>query len=375
MNKFKNKFNLNLRTLRIFDNVYYWFIAPLVVLLVALICGTIYSTNGNQYDGFANVGIDFKAGTVLTVELDAKYVDDYDNSLDIISDMLENNGISDIGSAQRSGTNAIIIRYTNSVNGADYSGSEHTEQMISVNQKICNDIIAEFQSRYPGITISADAEMTNAAASSELIRKAFLSIGIAMLLMLVYVVIRFDLYSGIAAICGQLHDIIIMLSLVIVFRIQINSSLIAGIITIVAYAINNTIVVFDRVREKVGKNRDYRKIDPRLIVNESVTESLKRTIFTSVTTLITITTLASFGVQSLTEFALPIIFGIIAGFYSSTFLSPSIWGLLMRADINNKRKKQRGGMTYATETSSGSGKVAAGRSGSGSKNTKKRKKR
>ncbi len=331
---------LNLRNIKVFENAFYWFVLPLVIVFIAMVCGTTYAIS-SKYDGFASIGIDFKAGTLLTVELDEKYVTDFDKNADIIEKIVEDNGAI-VSVRQTSGTTAIIVRYANSIKGVDYSTAEMSEQMATLNQSICEQIELKFTEMYDGINVSADTEMTSADASKLLIDKAFLSVGIAMLLMLLYVIFRFDFYSGIATICAQFHDIIIMLAFVVIFRIQINSTLIAGIITIVAYAINNTIVVFDRVRENAVPYKNKNKaLDPRDIVNGAVSYSIKRSIFTSSTTFITIAILACFGVSTLTDFALPIMFGIVAGFYSSTFLAPSIWGLMIQAKNKRVRKAKK----------------------------------
>ncbi len=337
------KLDLN-KKLPIFKNAYYWFICPLAIIFIALVCGTVYSQSGNKYDGFANVGIDFKGGTVLTVEFDGVDVqgENRAKTIEMITEVVEANGAT-VSTDQNSGTNALVVRYPNSINGEDYNEASKTEAMIAVNNKIIAETEAKLKEAYPNAkSITAAAESINATASSDLIKKALLSVGIAMLIMLIYTIIRFDFFSGIAAFVMQINDIVIMLSLVIIFRIQINSSLIAGLITIVAYSINNTIVIFDRVRENMApyKHKDKSKVNIGDIVDTSVTQSLTRALFTSFTTLITITVLACWGIKSITEFALPIIFGILSGLYSSLFLAPSLWGLMMTAKQKNGDKSK-----------------------------------
>lgn len=343
-----SKIRLSLQKLPVSKNTYYWFILPAVIIFIALVCGSVYTGN-NQYDGFANVGIDFKGGTVLTVEMEGAEMlgANRKENLALITEVVEQNGAI-VSSDQDSGSNTLIVRYPNSIEvdgiRSDYNSDERTEEMIAINRKIAEDVVNAFKAKYgDSVVIKANPEMINATASENLIQKALLSVGIAMLLMLIYIAFRFDFFSGLAALCAQLHDIIIMLSLVIIFRIQINSSLIAGIITIVAYSINNTIVIFDRVRENMApyKHKDKSKLDFGYIIDTSVTESITRALFTSFTTLITIVVLAAWGVQSLTDFALPIIFGILAGLYSSIFLAPSIWGLMMNARRNKQRKARK----------------------------------
>ena len=331
-----------LTNIKIFRNAYYWFILPIAIIFIALVCGTVYSTEGNKYDGFANIGIDFKGGTVLTVQMDGADVQGANRNdvYNTIKEVVEKNGAV-ISTDQNSGDNAIVVRYPNSINGVDYNQSSKTEEMIGINNTIIDEVETALKAKYPNATsVIANDEMINATASDQLINKALLSVGIAMVLMLIYIAIRFDFFSGIAALCASFTDIIVMLALVIIFRIQINSSLIAGLITVVAYSINNTIVVFDRVREHKKEVKDGRyHID--LLVDQSVTECFVRTFLSSFTTLITITILACWGIKSLTDFALPIIFGIMSGLYSSLFLAPSIWGLLMNVKLGKNKKARK----------------------------------
>ena len=339
----KNNIKLpKLTNIKIFRNAYYWFILPIAIIFIALVCGTVYSTEGNQYDGFANIGIDFKGGTVLTVQMDGADIQgaNRDSVYATIKEVVEKNGAV-ISTDQNSGDNAIVVRYPNSINGVDYNQSSKTEEMISINNTIIDEVEDALKAKYPNATaVIANAEMINATASDQLINKALLSVGIAMVLMLIYIAIRFDFFSGIAALCASLTDIIVMLALVIIFRIQINSSLIAGLITVVAYSINNTIVIFDRVREHKKEVKDGR-FNVENLVDQSVTECFVRTFLSSFTTLITITILACWGIKSLTDFALPIIFGIMSGLYSSLFLAPSIWGLLMNVKLGKNKKARK----------------------------------
>ena len=337
-----------LNQLKVFQNAYYWFILPIAIIFIALVCGSVYSSSNNQYDGFANIGIDFKGGTVLTVEVNGADIQgaNREDSINLIKEVVENHG-AEVSTDQNSGTNAIVVRYPNSILNketgirADYNVESKTEEMIAINNKIEEEVVLAFKAKYPDATVKAGAEMINATASKDLINKALLAVGVAMILMLIYTAIRFDFFSGIAALCTQLNDIIVMLALVIIFRIQINSSLIAGLITIVAYSINNTILIFDRIREhrkEIGPNG---RIDVTSLVNQSVSECLVRAFLSSFTTLLTITILASWGIKSLTDFSLPIIFGVASGLYSSLLVAPSIWGLMMNARIKSQKKAKK----------------------------------
>ena len=180
----------------------------------------------------------------------------------------------------------------------------------------------------------------SAIAGRDLLGNAVKALLIAFACMLIYIAIRFDVFSGLAALFGLIHDVLIMCSFMVFFRafFQVNSSFIAAVLTIVGYSINNTIIIFDRIRETAKKPGYTQK--PRVeIVEESVANTLSRTINTSLTTLITLVALYVFGVDSIREFAFPLIVGMLAGTYSSVLLSGQVWAMWM--EKRNARKAQK----------------------------------
>lgn len=352
-NKFKRLPNLQNKEFKIYQNIQYWFIVPIAIVLIAAIAATFYAVS-KKYYGFVDVGIDFKGGTVLTVEMTGADMigNNRKTNLEIIKKVVSENG-AQVVADQNSGTHALIVRYPNTIkiNGIqeDYNKLDKTEKMIEINKNIEKEVVSSLKDKYgASISAKATAETINATASADLIKKAAISVGVAMILMLIYMAFRFDFFSGLSALITQFNDIIVMLSLVVIFRIQINSTLIAALITIVSYSINNTIVMFDRVRDNVKLSKvSTGRVDVQDIVNVSVKQSYKRALFTSITTLTTISILAMVGIRSLTDFALPIIFGILSGLYSSLFLAPSLWGVMMNAKLKKgeidryKKKKNR----------------------------------
>ena len=193
----------------------------------------------------------------------------------------------------------------------------------------------EIKAEYPDVVSIGDVSYVGPVAGATLVRNAVVSVLLASLLMLIYIAIRFDLNSGLSAVFGLIHDVLIMLSFMVIFRsvIQMNSSFIAAALTIVGYSINNTIVIFDRIRENAKKMPTTPKEE---VTNISIRESLGRTICTTVTTLITIVALCILGVASIREFALPIIVGILSGVYSANMINGYIW-----AWLEEKRKARK----------------------------------
>ncbi len=214
-----------------------------------------------------------------------------------------------------------------------------------VSESFVADVIeaATIDDRYSGQARKSDS--VSATVSGELLTDALLAISLAIVLMLVYIAFRFEVSSGLSAIVALLHDIIIMFSFMAIFHIEISSTFIAALITILGYSINNTIIVFDRIREN-SKSLYYKNSTATFIANQSIRETLMRSINTSITTLITIAMVAIIGVPSIRVFALPIIAGLLAGTFSSIFISPSIWAMWKdrkrKLPKSDKEKKTEG---------------------------------
>lgn len=178
--------------------------------------------------------------------------------------------------------------------------------------------------------LSFESEGSDSTVSGEVTAAAFWTVLLAAVCMLGYIWYRFELHSGIAAIAGLLHDIIVTVTVMSLFQIQLNATFIAALLTIVGYVINNTIIIFDRIRENSKKITDMSNYD---IARLSVKQSIRRTLFASVTTLLTVGMLFILGVTSVKNFTLPIIVGILSSMYTSTLFSPLVWSLLKdRAD-------------------------------------------
>ena len=256
-----------------------------------------------------NVGIDFSGGMSMQYTM-GEAVTQSD-----IEGVLNGIGLKDYAvSVQGTGKDSINIR----IKALDEDGVQGVQASIT----------EALQAKYPNAAIYGDVNYVGPVAGATLLRNAFLSVLIAALCMLIYIAIRFDFNSGAAAVLGLVHDVLIMLSFMVILRsfVQMNSSFIAAMLTIVGYSINNTIIIFDRIRENARKMPSS---TPRVdVVNRSIKECLGRTINTTLTTLVTIVCLYIFGVSSIREFALPIIVGIISGVYSANMINGYVWAFL-----------------------------------------------
>lgn len=256
-----------------------------------------------------NVGIDFSGGMSMQYTM-GEAVTQSD-----IEGVLNGIGLKDYAvSVQGTGKDSINIR----IKAIDEDGVQGVQASIT----------EALQAKYPNAAIYGDVNYVGPVAGATLLRNAFLSVLIAALCMLIYIAIRFDFNSGAAAVLGLVHDVLIMLSFMVILRsfVQMNSSFIAAMLTIVGYSINNTIIIFDRIRENARKMPSS---TPRVdVVNRSIKECLGRTINTTLTTLVTIVCLYIFGVSSIREFALPITVGIISGVYSANMINGYVWAFL-----------------------------------------------
>ena len=199
--------------------------------------------------------------------------------------------------------------------------------MDDVTSQVRSILEEQMTAKYPNFRfISVDH--VSAIAGHDLLSNAIKALLIAFVCMLIYIAIRFSPLSGAAALFALVHDILIMCAVMAFFRhfFQVNSSFIAAILTIVGYSINNTIIIFDRIREN-RKKPGMTQMDMMDVVEVSVSSTLARTINTTLTTLITLVCLYIFGVSSIKAFAFPLIVGMLAGTYSSVLLSGQVWAM------------------------------------------------
>lgn len=189
------------------------------------------------------------------------------------------------------------------------------------------EIIKAFSDKYAIEPKNIAFETIGPTVGKELSTQAIIAVLLAFAGIMVYVSFRFEWKFGLAAIVALVHDTAMMVAAYAVFQIPVNSTFIAALLTIIGYSINDTIVIFDRIRENL-KMEHGRKPDYDKLVNESVTQTLARSINTSITTLLTILALYFFGVPAIKEFAFPMIIGIVSGCYSTIFIASPVWVLL-----------------------------------------------
>ena len=254
-----------------------------------------------------NMGIDFTGGSLLKYEMggdfDVKVVEEALIAAGITESQIAKAGDGEVKTELQIRTKDL--------------GAEADNMRVAFEEKL--------EAAYPDATF-VTIDTVGAVAGKDLISNAVISCLIVFACLLVYIAIRFDLYSGVAALAALLHDILIMVSLMVFTRglYQVNSPFIAAMLTIIGYSINNTIIIFDRIREN-NRLLEYKDGSRQQVVEVSVRQTLNRTINTTITTLITLVVLYILGVSSIREFTFPLIVGMLAGMYSSVLLSGQIW--------------------------------------------------
>lgn len=288
--------------MKIIEKTKIWFTISLTVIIIGM---------GFMMFKGLNYGIDFKGGTVIDVKV-GKDVNKED--VGNIVDKYAKNKYA-LKTVNDGSELEIIIQ--------DGVLTEDT------NNKLLNDIKKEL--KLDDKTINS--ETIGGTIGKELKEKAFLATIIAMIAMLIYIGIRFELSFGLAAIIALIHDVLITVGVYAIFGIPVNTPFIAAILTIVGYSINDTIVVFDRIREN---SKRMRKVELKEIANVSIQQTMSRSINTVLTTLFTITAVYIF-VPSIREFSLPLIIGIAMGAYSSIFIASPMWVILKGKKKTGKR--------------------------------------
>ncbi len=317
------------------------FVIPLVFVLIALavIIG-IGETTGDYSNG-VNIGIDFEGGTMLTVNLDDDMLADmtYDEHVDMITETIESvedaNGsrvsVSYIQQLSGDGGISVTFRYKNV--------SSDDSEINALNEAIIAAVDALYPEKPNSELNFITYESIGATAAQDLLSKAGIALAVSTVLILIYIVIRFTPTAAFAAVLALIHDVILMFALTVICRVQINSSYVAAMITIIAYSINNTIIIFDRCREYMKPLKGMKNIDYDAIGDTSVRENMRRSVFTTATTMVTVIFLAILGSASIREFCVPIILGLMAGLYSSVFLATPMWAAFTRSWDKMKAKR------------------------------------
>ncbi len=307
------------KTVKFLSGRVVFFALSLCVIIGGFICMGVYQNSTGEA---LNYSLEFKGGTSTNITFNEDMtIEEIDEKVIPVIEKVTGDG--NVQAQKVSGTNEVIIK----------------TRTLSVDEReTMNAALAEnFGVDEEKIT----AETISSTISSEMRNDAILAVIIATACMLLYIWFRFkDVRFAASAVIALLHDVLVVLAFYAVARISVGSTFIACMLTIVGYSINATIVIFDRIRENLGtakKNADLAEI-----ANVSVTQTLSRSIFTSLTTFFMVAALFALGVTSIREFALPLMVGILCGTYSSICLAGSLWYLFRTKIKGNSEKKKKG---------------------------------
>ena len=251
-----------------------------------------------------NYGVDFKGGTLIEIK-----VEQSSSKISSIRDSFNQMNLGDVSVKNFGNKTDYIVKF---------------EKQSSNDSKFIDNIKTKLSSSIGNVDFRR-VENVGPKVSAELLKSGIIAIGLSLAAMLLYIWIRFEWQFSLGAITAIFHDVIVTMGIFSLFSLEINLSIVAAVLTIVGYSMNDTVVIFDRVRENLKKYADIKIFE---LTNISINETLSRTIITSVTTLLALFSIYFFGGEILKGFSLAMILGVIFGTYSSIYIANPILVLL-----------------------------------------------
>ena len=279
--------------------------ASLAVIVAGFVCMGVNKASGK---GALNFSLEFLGGTSTNVNF-SEDMSLADIDANIVPKIEEITGDSNVQVQKVAGTNEVIFK----------TRTLSVDEREAFNDMMVNNFSVD--------EASITAETISSTVSSEMQKDAVIAVVVAIVLMLIYIWFRFkDMRFGASSVIALAHDVLVVLAFYAFLRISVGSTFIACMLTIVGYSINATIVIFDRVRERLAAMKKNESLEE--LLNSCVNQTLSRSVFTSLTTFIMVLVLYILGVSSIKEFALPLMAGIVCGTYSSVCLACAIWYIL-----------------------------------------------
>ena len=283
MEDYKFNFNKYFKVFNIFSFV-------LIIISVALLI----------FKGL-NFGVDFKGGTLIELRATDKQI-----TISQVRQSFLNMNLGDVTVKEFGKNNDFLVKFEKKENS-------NKNLIVQIKEDLTKSVGPGFNFRR--------VENVGPKVSSELLRSGIIAIGLSLVAMLIYIWIRFEWQFSIGAILALFHDVLLTLGIFSLFSFEINLSIVAAVLTIVGYSMNDTVVIFDRVRENLKKFSDIKIFD---LTNISINQTLSRTIITSITTLLALVSIYVFGGEILKGFSLAMILGVIFGTYSSIYIANPI---------------------------------------------------
>ena len=256
-----------------------------------------------------NFGIDFKGGTLIELRSSDTKI-----NVSSLRDNLKQMDLGDVSVKKFGNDQDYLIKF------------ENKDNKKNIIEEIRSSLDKSFGNNFDFRRV----ENVGPKVSAELLKSGIIAISISLAVMLIYIWIRFEWQFSLGAILALFHDVIVTLGLFSLLNLEINLSIIAAVLTIVGYSMNDTVVIFDRVRENLRKYSDIKIFE---LTNISINETLSRTLITSITTLLALLSIFFFGGEILKGFSLAMIFGVVFGTYSSIYIANSV---LVRLKVSQK---------------------------------------
>ena len=305
--------------MKVVENRKIYYAVSILLIVIGLLFAVVNTVKG---EGPFRQDVEFAGGSLIQVNMERPFTNELRSELiDITTKTIGKEGAR-VNSAGETGVIITMPRTDAATRNALFKA-------IKEKYNLKDEIALEDKDVSPTI-------------SNEIKVGALKAVVVGVILILLYITFRFrDYRMGASAIAALAHDVLIMLSVYAVFRIPLNNSFIAAILTIIGYSINDTIVVFDRIREnRVKKGEKEHAPASDTLVNESISQTIARSIYTSVTTIVMVVLLYFLGTDSVKQFAFPLIIGVLAGTYSSVFVASPLWYDLTHMIKNTKAVKK-----------------------------------
>ena len=299
-----------MKSINVTKNKIKYLLLPIIIVIAGII---MYFVQGFNFD------IEFMGGIKMQVNMGQSFNNEE------VSKYLE----------EKTGITPIIVQTV-----GDGTQASIKTQPIEESKK--TEIYSALKEKY-GLQDEEPMSVTSASASfgNQVQRKALIYTLIAMICILAYIALRFEWRSAISAVIALFINLAVMMAVYTISYTPLNTTFIAAMLTVIGYSINNTIVVFDRIRENMKGYNAKKGETISDITNRSINESMGRTINTTITTLVTIVVLYIVGVPSIKEFAFPLIVGVLAGAYSSIFIASPIWAAWKESDEQAKKANRK----------------------------------
>ena len=282
-------------------NKYYRYFGSLSIILIIISLSFLF------FKGL-NYGVDFKGGTLIEIRLNNS-----DHSVSKVRDVFSKSNLSNLTVKNFGNNKDYIVKF---------------QKTNLDNPEFINNLKNEVSKSFPDINFRR-VENVGPKVSSELLKSGIIAISLSLAAMLFYIWIRFEWQFSLGAILALFHDVIITLGIFSFLSLEINLSIVAAVLTIVGYSMNDTVVIFDRVRDNLKKYNDLNIFD---LTNQSINETLSRTILTSVTTLLALFSIFFLGGEILRGFSFAMILGVIIGTYSSIYIANPV---LVRLNVDH----------------------------------------